>query len=367
MSGYDVSFGAETGDVAALIRDEALVESLRGSLVDGPAVGEPADAAIALLLALQQDVSVGLPVADGLLPPEVAGPVGRRRSFGRSATVAAVTVGVLSLAGAAAAATASPGDPLYGLRVAVSDLVSAVGDAVGDVVGGIAPTQLAQPSAASSPLASVAASTAPSVASPSGPAPAPAVVGAEPSSEQAAVNGSPGPARAAQLVELRLDRAERLLDQRRYAGARDELAQARRDLAGVADPGRHASLQDRLRRLQDRLAAETATPPKDGASGTAPGGRPADDGTTGDGTQPDDVPNRDSGPAGDGSGADQTARPDGAGVPTEPSPSEGGSPPSGADGLSAPAGTAPNQPAQDQPGGRSPVEQSSSADLGAAG
>jgi hypothetical protein len=184
-------------------------------------------------------------------------------------------------------------------------------------------------------------------------------------------------------VELRLDRAEQLLDQRRYAGARDELAQARRDLAGVTDPGRHASLQDRLTRLQDRLAAESAAPAKDdGASdkdagkdsgrdsgkdsGKDPGrdsGRGSeDDGTTGDRTWPDA---KDSGPAGDGSGGDRKGRPDKVAVPPGP-PLDGGSTPGGSDGFSAPAGAGSDQAGQGRPAESRSVEQGPSADLGAA-
>jgi hypothetical protein len=102
-------------------------------------------------------------------------------------------------------------------------------------------------------------------------------------------------------VEVRLGRATKLMDARRYDAARAELAQAEHDLTAVTEPGPHASLQDRLTRLERRLAAESApaaqpVPAEPTADHT--GTRPVP-GATGDDNGSRDVANRNSGRSGD--------------------------------------------------------------------
>ncbi|MCW2726688.1 MAG: hypothetical protein JWN35_3609 [Frankiales bacterium] len=309
MNAPDMMPGAEPADVAALVRDDALVESLRGALVPGGSSApfeDAADPAYALLLALQLDVVADLPVSDGALP-EVPATVGRRRSFGRGATVAVVTAGLLSVAGAAAAATSSPGDPLYGVRVVVGDVVTAVGD----VVAAIAPAHPAKPSRAASPTDRPSSSAPSPALSPQQSTGVPSRLGATGAGSTRPMPAAPvahstpagnaDSARAAGLVEVRLGRATKLMDARRYDAARAELAQAKHDLTAVTEPGPHASLQDRLTRLERRLAAESApaaqpVPAEPTAEHT--GTRPVPE-ATGDDNGSRDVGNRNSGRSGD--------------------------------------------------------------------
>ncbi|MFN2523205.1 MAG: hypothetical protein ABR614_07840, partial [Mycobacteriales bacterium] len=116
-------------DLDPINADDALVERLRRALSPDDAIvwgdddEDADDAGYALLRALQHDVSTE-PV---LAPLAQVVPLRRTHRLGRGAAVAAVTAGVLSLAGVAAAATTPP---LAGVRSAVADAVHQVVDAV---------------------------------------------------------------------------------------------------------------------------------------------------------------------------------------------------------------------------------------------
>src|SRR4051794_36817850 len=132
MSTYDVTSDDEPLDVGAVSEDDLLVEQLRHALSPDAAVvwdddDDELDPAFALLRALQTDVAANLPVGETILPSGVTPLLPRRRHLGRTATIAAVTAGVLSIAGVAAAA---PGMPLSGVRHAVSDAVASAVDAI---------------------------------------------------------------------------------------------------------------------------------------------------------------------------------------------------------------------------------------------
>ncbi|MCU1672890.1 MAG: hypothetical protein JWN77_1003 [Frankiales bacterium] len=135
---------SDPSELDAIAADDQLVERLRRSLSPDAAVvwdedDDTDDAGYALLTALQHDVSAPAAPSAGAVVPL------RRRRLNRGATVAALTAGVLSLGGVAAAA-ATP--PLAGVRAAVASAVSHVVDAV-------TPSQPIGPSAAS-PAASAA-------------------------------------------------------------------------------------------------------------------------------------------------------------------------------------------------------------------
>jgi hypothetical protein len=272
MSLYDVTPDEEPLDMTAVAADDAKVEQLRRSMSPDSAVvwdddDDIDDPAFALLRGLQRDVAADLPQLPSILPREVTSLASRRRGFGRGAAVAAVTAGVLSVAGVAAA---QPGRPLSGVRIAVESAVTHVVDAItpSAPVGPTSATAHRSPSAAASPKAS-------------------------PRSEAASS--------AAADVTKALDSAQRLLDRGQTTAAKEQLDRATRALARVTDPAVRAPLAARLGVLNARLAGSH--------SGKGDDGSGKDDATTSDhgssGSGKDD-----SGTAGDsksGSGKDDTA------------------------------------------------------------
>ena len=222
----------EPFDLDAVAGDDAMVERLRASLSPGDSVGsadDSGDLSYALLRALQDDVSAELD------PPPVVVPIGpRRRVFGRAATVAAVTAGVLSLAGAAAAATASPGAPLSGVR-------SAVASAVHDALDAITPSESVE-----------------------SPAAAPTEAGPAVSPRGEAVSAAARSAGATNQIEERIALAERLLDRGRLTAAGEVLDQAQRRLPLVQDAAKRAGYQEQIDRLRARALAAPARGPQSG-------------------------------------------------------------------------------------------------------
>lgn len=235
-------------DLAAVAADEAALEALRDGVGD--------DAALALLrelvLDVERDLPDGVPVGRGSTVLALAAEdVPERRVARGGAVVAALTAGVLSLGGVAAA---SPADsPLHGLGEKVRS-------AAGALVGAVTPPQTPTRSGVGLPAAS--ASPAPSppapVAAPRSPAPGPAVAAAARS--QAA---------ARQVAQL-LDAAEELLRAGRTSAAVARLDLAERRLPEVL-PAQRAALADRLAALRAqvpppaqpaRTAPEKKDPPK---------------------------------------------------------------------------------------------------------
>jgi hypothetical protein len=218
-------------DLSVVEADDALVERLRGSLSPRAAVvwGDDDDElgddpSYALLRALQNDVNAELqqaPSAAAAVVPLAP----RRRALGRTATVAALTVGALSLAGAAAAATSSPGDAMYGVR-------SAVAAAVHEVVIAVTPAQPLGPSQPAAPAAPVVRE------SPRG----------------TSVSAAAASAAAARQVVERLETAARLLAAGRREAAGQVLDQAERRLPLVTDPGLRAKLDAQLAELRAKVA-----------------------------------------------------------------------------------------------------------------
>jgi hypothetical protein len=242
MSPYDVTPDDDPLDVTAVAGDDTLVERLRHSLSPDAAVvwddDDELDPAFALLRSLQADVASGLPEAAPLLPRGVTLLQPRRRRLGRGATVAAVAAGVLSIAGVAAAS--APGQPLAGVRSAVSSAVSGV-------VNAITPDKPVGPAA----VKPVEAQHPSPKASPRGDA----------------VSAAARSASAVLQVTANLDRAATFLDAGKYSAARNQLAAAARKLPYVADPSTRAALATRLSRLQARLAANPTPKPSHGSAG----------------------------------------------------------------------------------------------------
>lgn len=231
----------EPFDLDAVAADDAMVERLRTSVSPRDAVvwgdddetaGDGEDLSYALLRALQLDVSAELDDAPSVLPLMT-----RRRAFGRTATVAALTAGVLSLAGAAAAATSSPGDPMYGVR-------SAVASAVHDALDAFTPSD---GSAAEAP----AAATPTVTITPRG----------------TAVSAAARSASAARQIEERIATAERLLDRGRATAAGEVLDQAQRRLPLVLEAAQRAGYQQQIQQLRARAlaTAEPARGPQGGS------------------------------------------------------------------------------------------------------
>jgi hypothetical protein len=244
MSQYDVTPDEDPLDMTAVSADDVMVEQLRRSMSPDAAVvwdddDDIDDPAFALLRGLQRDVAADLPQLPSILPREVTSLVGRRRGFGRGAAVAAVTAGVLSIAGVAAA---QPGRPLSGVRTAVESAVTHVVDAI-------------TPSAPVGPTTATHRSPSPA-ASPN----------ASPRSEAARA--------AAADVTQALDSAQRLLDRGQTTAAKEQLDRATRALARVSDAAVRAPLAARLAALNARLAGTQSGKGHDGSG--------KDDATTSD-------------------------------------------------------------------------------------
>jgi hypothetical protein len=278
-------------DLAGVAADEDAIERVRS----GDVLGD--DVALAILRDLLQDVQ---PDADDLrvLQPSGRGSnvlplsgdrIPERRLARNGTVVAALTAGLLSLGGVAAAASVAPdGSALHGLGEAVRS-------AAGAVVGAVTPPEAASGTAAraaASPSASPSAS-AMSVAAPRTSAaprrqPTPGATVAALSRSQA----------AARQVAHHLDAAERLLADGRAKAADARLDVAESRLAEVLPADGASALSARLTALRDRVAAATAT-----ASPTA---KPAKS------PRPSDKP-----------APTRTAVPDRKAAPTEPAPRGG--------------------------------------------
>ena len=254
MSTYDVTPDDEPLDLRAVNDDDRLVEKLRHALSPEAAVvwdddEDDMDPGYALLRALQLDVSADLP-SESILPAGVTELLPRRRHLSRTATIAVVTAGVLSIGGVAAAS--APGQPLAGVRQAVSS-------AVADAVDAITPDKPVGPTTVE----------ATESASP------------KPTPPGDSVSDAARSAAAVLQIEDNLDRASALLDDGRYEPAKAQLAAAERKLAYVVEGVDRDRLQTRLTELQARLA--TATP-----HATPPTGKPDDKGRPQEAGKPDD-------------------------------------------------------------------------------
>ncbi|MDT7571872.1 MAG: hypothetical protein QOE05_2046 [Actinomycetota bacterium] len=251
MSTYDATPDDEPLDVRAVSQDDLLVEQLRHALSPDAAVvwdddDDELDPAFALLRALQLDVSTDLPT-ETVLPAGVTELLPRRRHLSRTATIAVVAASVLSIGGVAAAS--APGQPLAGVRHAVSDAVHNAVDAI-------------TPDAPVGPETD--ASQSPS---------------AKPTPPGAAVSTAARSASAVKQIEDNLDRAAALIDKGRYQPAKNQLAAAASKLHYVTDATVKAGLQSRLAALQARLAAMPTAKPTHGPSDDK--GKPADNGKSG--------------------------------------------------------------------------------------
>jgi hypothetical protein len=239
MSTYDVTPDDEPLDVVAVSADDRLVEQLRQALSPDAAVvwdddDDELDPAAALLRTLQ--IEVGADLIDGgpILPPGVIELAPGRRRLGRGATIAVVAAGVLSLGGVAAAS--APGQPLAGMRSAVSTAVS-------DVVDAITPSSPEGPAQA---------------ASTHSPTPRPTPPGD-------AVSAAARSAAAVQQITANLDRAGVFLDAGKYTPAKEQLDAAERKLAYVLDPAAQAQLSGRLASLRVQLATNPSPRPSHAA------------------------------------------------------------------------------------------------------
>lgn len=236
-------------DLEAVGADDALIEQLRrsvspesgptGAVVWGDDEDDVDDPSYALLRALQLDVSADLPTGP-VLPGEVVPLRSARRSLGRTATVAAVAAGVLSLAGVAAAASSQP-------------VRSAVADAVSSVVHAITPNVPVGPA-------------------PSEPATAlPAPTSTPPGQLVADVARSAG---AARFIGAALARAADLTETGRYTDAAKLLDAAEHRLPLVTPTDGHDALAALIEmRRKDLAAAQAANPTPTHGPSTNPTGR----------------------------------------------------------------------------------------------
>ena len=225
-------------DFEAVNADDAIVERLRHALSPDAAVvwddNDDEDPGYALLRLVQLDVSADLPDL-AIVPGEVTPLVPRRRHLSRGATIAVVAAGVLSIGGVAAAS--APGQPLAGVRHAVSDAVASAVDAI-------------TPDAPVGP--SVAESSRPASPSP------------KPTPPGDAVSDAARSAAAILQLEANLDRAEALLKDGRVTAAQAQLDAAGRKLGYVTDNDARTRLLSRLALLQAQLDAAPTTAPSHG-------------------------------------------------------------------------------------------------------
>ena len=241
MSIYDVTPDDEPLDVAQVSADDALIEKLRHALSPDNAVvwdddEEDSDPGYALLRALQLDVSEDLPEPE-ILPAGVTPLLPRRRHLSRTATIATVAAGVLSIGGVAAAS--APGQPLAGVRHAVSDAVATAVDAITPdkpVGPSVTPTDTAVPTTKPTPPGDAVSDAARSES-------------------------------AVRQINDNLDRAAQMIDKGQLEAAGQQLDAAQRKLVYVIDPTTQAALQARLDDLRAKLAvAPTAKPSKSPAA-----------------------------------------------------------------------------------------------------
>lgn len=229
-------------DLLKVGADDAALEGVRSGR-------DPHDPVLLLLRDLLEDVNeqeTPVPVGCGSTVLALAGDrPPERRTVRRGVLVAAVTAGVLSLSGVAAATTMAPaGTPLHGLG---QTLRAAVGAAVGSVT----------PPDPVVPATPVAPSAAPS----------PALVPAAPAGAE--VSAAARSAAAGRQVAALLDAAEVLLREGRteVASARLDTAEVR--LADVAAVER-AALAERLADLREQVAAAAEPAPKPAGKPDAP-------------------------------------------------------------------------------------------------
>ncbi|MCW2569958.1 MAG: hypothetical protein JWO88_16 [Frankiales bacterium] len=262
MSTYDVAPDDEPLDIVAVTADDRLVEELRQALDPDAAVvsdddDDELDPAVALLRTLQIEVGADLQEGGPILPPGLLELAPGRRRLGRGATIAVVAASVLSLGGVAAAS--APGQPLAGVRSAVSTAVS-------DVVDAITP---------SSPTGSA------QVASTHSPKPTP-----RPTPPGDAVSAAARSAAAVRQITANLDRAAVFLDAGKYTPAKEQLDAAERKLVYVSDPAVKAPLAARLASLRVQLATNPSPKPshaaQNGTSERGGKGHSGDPGATND-------------------------------------------------------------------------------------
>lgn len=239
-------------DLTAVAADDQALEALSAS---GARSDDPA---LDLLADLLADVGADLPV---LVPVAVPQPLAAPRRLARSATAAVAAAAVLTMSGAAAAATslAPAGTPLHGVREAVRAAAGVVADAV-------------------TPGRSTSPAPGPTSAAPTSTAPAPA---ATPSPRGADTSERTRSAAAAVAVRRLLDAADVLLDRQRPRQAQDRLEAADRRLDEVLAADGSAALRARLVTLKARadtaLRPQTARPdaPQKGSSAEPAPQKPA--------------------------------------------------------------------------------------------
>lgn len=233
----------------AVQRDDDLIERLRRAVTTDAVVwgdDEPEDdPAIAALLAVLRDVT-GMPPVE-LAPLAAVLPLRRRRGLVRGSAVAACALGLLSVAGVAAA---SPGSPLYAVRTAIDSAVRSVVD----VVSPSGPT-----AAASRSLPSLQFRPSPTPTAPHLP-----VLPAVSTPATTAAAPAAGTVEAARLVAALLDRAQVHLSAGRYVPAGRLLDLAEQRLPEVAVQDGRTGLAARLaalRAVADAGAVARTRPP----------------------------------------------------------------------------------------------------------
>ena len=229
-------------DLSQVAADDEALEQLSSRR----AVDVPPDVALVLLRELLDDVDTDAAPArtsTGTTVLSIAGDDRASRGLARGAAVVGVlAAGLLSLGGVAAASTLVPVDtPLSGLGHAVRSAAGAVVDAV-------TPPDAVRPAPRPEPQRPEAVPVEP---------PPPAVQ--RPAAPGPDVSAAQRSRAAAPEVTALLDGASSLLDAGRTDAAARRLGTAERRLADVL-PADRGPLQERLARLQDRLAAARSAP-----------------------------------------------------------------------------------------------------------
>lgn len=241
-------------DLLQVAADEAALEGLR----TGRAANDPVLLLLRDLLDDVEEEPTPVPVGCGSTVLTLAGDrAPERRTVRNGALVAALTAGLVSFSGVAAAASfAPPGTPLHGLSEAVR---SAIGVAVGSVTppDPVAPASAPAPAPAPAPAE---APPAPTDTTRQGTAPAPA---------GAAVSAAARSQAAARQVTALLDAAEVLLREGRTGTAAARLDTAEGRLADVL-PVDAAPLAQRLADLREKVEAAAAQPAQKPAKADAP-------------------------------------------------------------------------------------------------
>lgn len=230
-------------DLTAVDADERAIEALRaGRPPHDPELA--LDLMYALRLDVERDLPVDRPVPHGTTVIAFATPRPERRLARNGTAVVALTAGLLSLGGVAAASTLAPaGSPLHGLGQALRS----AGEAV---VGVVAPPEtpgrpVATPSTTTSTAAQAPAKTV--VVAPRTPPPG------------ASVSVAARSLAAARQVDRLLAEADALLDDGRTTAAVSRLDLAERTLTEVLAPDR-ADLPERLAALRAQAVPTEAKP-----------------------------------------------------------------------------------------------------------